>query len=199
MKKELDYFHIGTSYGGSQNWFTDVMMHMGGCGALAACDTCIYLECFRGKEGIYPYDKAHLTKKDYVDFGMLMKPYLKPRWSGIDTLEIYIDGFSAYLSDCKRQAVSMEPFYGTENVEKAIQVLQEQIDNGWLVPCLTLNIKNRSLKDYEWHWFLLTGYEIFEDTCMVKAVTYGSYRWIDFRQLWDTGFQRKGGLIIYRE
>ena len=31
----------------------------------------------------------------------------------------------------------------------------------------------------------------------VKAVTYGEYRWIDFERLWDTGFAKRGGLILF--
>ena len=54
-----------------------------------------------------------------------------------------------------------------------------------------------ALKDYVWHWFLLTGYEEYEDVMMVKAVTYGSYQWLDFDNLWDTGYTNKGGMILY--
>ena len=31
INKELEYFKIGDSYGGNQNWFSDYMMKMGGC------------------------------------------------------------------------------------------------------------------------------------------------------------------------
>lgn len=198
MKKELDYFRIGRCYGGNQDWFWDLMMRMGGCGALAACESCIFLQRSKGREGLYPFDALNLTKKDYVKFGMQMKPYLMPRNTGINTLDIYIDGFSDYLLDCGRE-LRMEPFSGAESAGKAKKVLQEQIDHGFLVPCLLLHHKDRGLKDYDWHWFLLTGYETFEDICMVKAVTYGKYEWIDFDRLWDTGYEEKGGLILYRD
>ena len=32
----------------------------------------------------------------------------------------------------------------------------------------------------------------------VKAVTYGEWAWVDFDRLWDTGYEQKGGLILYR-
>ena len=56
MKKELDYFRIGNSYGGNQDWFLDFMMKIGGCAALTACDSCIYLDLYKGTE-LYPYEK----------------------------------------------------------------------------------------------------------------------------------------------
>ena len=174
-------------------------MRMGGCAAAAACDSCIYFEQYRGKQGLYPYDKANITKEDYIKFAMVMKPYLHPRLTGIDTLELYMDGFSQYMTDCGSRDIMMEPFYGSEPLEKAREVLQQQINEGFPVPCLMLHHKNRAFKNYDWHWFMLTGYESYEDTSMVKAATYGGFRWLDFNELWDTGHRRKGGLIIYKE
>ena len=43
MKKELDYFTIEGCYGGNQDWFTNIVMNVGGCGAGTACVSCIYL------------------------------------------------------------------------------------------------------------------------------------------------------------
>ena len=31
MRKELEYFRIENAYGGSQDWFGDPMMKLGGC------------------------------------------------------------------------------------------------------------------------------------------------------------------------
>ena len=65
MKKELDYFRIGNTYGGNQDWFPDFMMKIGGCAALTACDSCICLDLYKGTT-LYPFDKQRLTKKDYI-------------------------------------------------------------------------------------------------------------------------------------
>lgn len=196
MKKELDYFRIGNSYGGCQDWFPDFFMRMGGCAAVTACESCIYFEQHRGVKGLYPYES--LTKDDYINFSNIMKPYLKPRWTGIDTLEVYIEGFMKYLADHGNRDIIIEPFYGEQLIEKAREVMQQQIDTGFPIPYLMLHHKNRTFKYYDWHWFMLTGYEIFEDICMVKAVTYGGFQWLNFNELWDTGYSRKGGMIIYK-
>ena len=52
---------------------------------------------------------------------------------------------------------------------------------------------------YVWHWYLLTGYEDFDGECAVKAVTYGHWRWLDLRTLWETGYERRGGLVLLSE
>jgi hypothetical protein len=77
--------------------------------------------------------------------------------------------------------------------------IKKQIEQGFPIPCLILNHKNKDLEDYVWHWFLLTGYEETKEKFMVKAVTYGSWKWLDLAELWDTGNKRKGGLILFKE
>ena len=198
MQKELDYFMIEHSYGGNQEWFLDPMMKIGGCAAVTACDSSIYFDCYKGTEGLYPYEKTALTKKDYVKFGMKMKPYLKPRRTGIDSLDIYMDGFGKYLADKGCDAVHMEPLHGTEDAEKAKAAVIDAIDRGVPVPCLILKHENPLFENYVWHWFLLTGYDTAGDSCMVKAVTYGESKWLDMDDLWNTGHDKKGGLILYK-
>lgn len=66
MKKELDYFQVEHLYGGCQDWFTDPMMKMGGCAAIAACESCIYFDPHYGTK-LYPFEKNRLGRKDYID------------------------------------------------------------------------------------------------------------------------------------
>ena len=53
------------------------------------------------------------------------------------------------------------------------------------------------MEDYDWHWYLLNGYEERAGQFLVKAVTFGAWRWLDLTVLWDTGHKQKGGLILY--
>ena len=125
-----------------------------------------------------------------------MEPYLHPRWSGINTLKIYIDGFTKFLEDRGEKNLKLLPWAGEQDFEATHMVLKYQIDNGWPIPCLVLNHKNPQLEDYVWHWFLLTGYD--EENFQVKITTYGNFKWINFADLWDTGFDEKGGIVLIR-
>lgn len=198
MKKELEHFTIGSSYGGNQDWFRSFMMRLGGCGAETACDSSLYFALHKGLDKLYPFDLTNLTKKEYVDFAHRMENYLWPRMSGIDRLDIFTEGYGKYLKDCGEDRLTMETLDGSESYEKAVKTIISQIDAGLPVPDLTLNIKDRSLKDYNWHWFLINGYEIDGEKVMVKSVTYSSWEWLDLEKLWNTGYARKGGLILYR-
>ena len=127
-----------------------------------------------------------------------MKQYLSPRKSGIDRLDIYIDGYAQYLRDCGETRLGMTPLDVTEPYEAARDAIMRQIDRGYPVPTLILNHRNKAFRDYVWHWFLINGYDTTDGAFLVKAVTYSSYEWLDLRELWDTGYERRGGLVLYQ-
>lgn len=201
MERHLDYFEIEGAYGGSQDWFTNIVMHVGGCGAATACDTCIYLALRKGMKGLYPGDAGRLTKQAYKEFSMKMKPYLKPRAGGIDRLETYIEGYARYLADLGNEdgrSLHMEPLDGETDVEEAKAAVRRQIDRGLPVPYLLLYHKDKKqFGDFTWHWFLLTGYEEREGRFYVTAATYGAATRLDFEEMWDTGYEKKGGMVLY--
>ena len=222
-KRELEHFYIGNSYGGNQDWFRSFMMRIGGCGAETACDSSLYFALNMGIEGIYPFDAGNLSKRDYVDFAHMMEKYLWLRMSGIDRTGIFVDGYAKYLRDRGVDCISMTTLEGTEPYGVAAEAIRKQIDSGFPVPTLILNHRDRRFSDYNWHWFLINGYEtrgdgqdtadagriaeagdtadagdtVEEDGMLVRAVTYSSYEWLDLRRLWDTGHVRRGGLVLF--
>ena len=198
MRKELEHFRIGESYGGNQDWFRTFMMRLGGCGAETACDSCLYFALNRGFSKLYPYDLTKLTRKTYVDFAHHMERYLWPRMRGIDRLDIYTEWFGKYLKDCGEDRITMETLDGTAPAEEAARTIREQIYNDCPVPMLILNHKDRDLRDFNWHWFLVNGYDEREDGLWVKTVTYSSYLWVNLQKLWETGYKDRGGMVLYR-
>ena len=68
MKKELEYFMIDGEFGGNQDWFTNIVMNVGGCGAATACDSCIYLAKYKGMKKLYPFDLEQIDKEAYKKF-----------------------------------------------------------------------------------------------------------------------------------
>lgn len=197
MKHELKHFKIGYSYGGNQDWFPTFMMRLGGCGAETACDSSVYFALHRGMSKIAPENAASLTREDYIRFAYEIKPYLSPRMSGIDKLEIFIDGYAEFLRDRGETKLTMTPFDGDEPFEKAREVVKQQIKGGYPIPTLILNHSNPKLKDYVWHWFLINGYDDTSKDFLVKTVTYSHYRWLSLSELWNTGCQRRGGFVLY--
>jgi hypothetical protein len=82
-------------------------------------------------------------------------------------------------------------------LKEFVTVAIPQLDKQIPIPCLVLKHKNKKLKNYVWHWFLLMGYEKHSDYVAVKAVTYGSYEWLSLEKIWDSGYEKKGRLIVF--
>ena len=197
MKVFLDYFEIDGEIGGNQDWFRNLVMKMGGCGAATACDSCIYFALHQGKTHLYPFDVKNLTKEDYIQFSQKMKPYIRPRVGGVRELSMYINGFQQYLQDVGETHLQMKGFPGTNSVEDAKTFIKAQIDAGFPVPYLMLRHHDEKFKDFIWHWFLLFGYEETEEDFLITVATYGEAATMSLKELWDTRQEEKGGLIAY--
>ena len=199
MKKELEYFYIKDSYGWNQDWFKEVWMNIGGCGCVTACDTFVHLKKYKNKNNLYPFDTDVVEKEEYFKFTNIIKPYLRPRWTGIDKLDLYIEGVKKYFLKIDENTIDVSGFSGDNSYEAAKNIIKKQIENGYVIPMLILKHKNHIMKDYVWHWFLINGYEEIDNKFKVKLVTYGKYEWKDLEDVWNTGYTKKGGLIIYSE
>jgi len=196
MPKELMYFDIEGAYGGNQNWFKNPMMKLGGCAAVTACDLCIYLTLIKRMEGLYPFNANCLNRSEYIKFSNIMKPYLHPRIFGINTLQLYIDGFKKYLYDNKYKEIDIKPFYRENDIEDSKNIIINQINKEIPIPFLLLRHKNKAFKEIVWHWFLIVGYEKVDNNFLIKVATYGKYKWISLEELWNTGYEENGGMII---
>ena len=200
MLKELDYFWVGEEYGGRQSLLPDFIMRFAGCAAVTACDSLIYMTLYKNLKNLCPFSTDQLRGRDYVAFFKTVKPYLRPRLMGINRLEIFVAAFKKFLKEHGTFFLDVLPWSGDHDEQNTVETIKQQIDRGFLIPYLLLHHKNPNFENYEWHWFLLTGYDEKPDgRFLVKAVTYGAYEWLDFAKLWNTGYDRKGGLILFKE
>ena len=152
MKKELEYFMIDGEFGGNQDWFTNIVMNVGGCGAATACDSCIYLAKYKGMKKLYPFDLEQMDKEAYKKFSQIMKLYIRPRVQGVKKPEWYIEGLAKYISDVNEKygtdyQIDMEKFDGTGTAEEAEKIICEQIDKGLPVDRSSCPYNTERLKD----------------------------------------------------
>jgi len=194
--REIPFFKVENDFGGDQHKLDRFIMRKGGCAAVTACDCSIYFELYKNIHGLYPYDVKNISYKNYRQFSEIMMPYLRPRMMGINKLETYIDGFKKFLVKRGITQINFTAWHGEENISDTITKVKSTLDAGFPIPCLTLEHKNPDLKLYVWHWFLFTGYDD-ADKFFVKVTTYGESKTIDLAELWDTGFETKGGLILF--
>ena len=194
-KKILDYFTIEGTPGGNQDWLTEWDMNRGGCAAVTACDLCMLLSKRERFRKLYPFDSNHISRNDFIKFASIMKPFLYPRYHGVDFLETYICGLKDYFMSIKSNELIIEGLSGNVSYDVFAHAVMNQINNNFPVPFLLLNHHDPELEDFFWHWFILAGYDESDDGINVLTVTYGEYKWLGLHRLWDTGYKRKGGII----
>lgn len=197
-KIEIDYFTIEGTPGGNQEWCTDFWMHLGGCAALAACDLSICLSRNYDMKSCCPFDTKNMTKRQYVDFSMVMKPYIHPRMGGVTKLSIFTEGYGRYLKD-RGYEVEFETCPGEQSFEEARSFIKNALKKNLPVPFLLLRHRDKSFKDLNWHWFMITGYDVKCGRSILKYHTYGEELEVDFYQLWTTGMDHKGGMVAIKE
>ena len=61
----------------------------------------------------------NLTKEEYIQFSMKMKPYIRPRVGGVKKLSMFIEGFEKYLRDCGDTRLKMSGFDGSHTFAEA--------------------------------------------------------------------------------
>ncbi|MBU9728816.1 cysteine peptidase family C39 domain-containing protein [Diplocloster modestus] len=199
QKIELHYIQVEKGYGGNQDRFRNFLMKMGGCAAITACDICIYLAQRTDEwKRLYPSDEYPVTAQQYEEFGMQMKRYLHPRVGGVSRLSMYTEGFDRYAEDCG-VGLSWDSISGTAGYEEAEAFVCRHLDAGMPVAYLMLRHENREFEDINWHWFVLTGYERAGDNFRIVYATYGQRRTADFKVLWNTGKEERGGMLAVRE
>ncbi len=194
---ETAHFYIDGEYGGNQDRLRDPLMRMGGCGALTACDLCIDLALHHAFAALYPGNPAQISRADYAKFTKIMKPYLHPRLQGINTTQLWIDGFSAYLQDRGQHRVTLTGMDQADTpIETAAAAIARQLSANIPVPFLLLRTDKPALKDFNWHWFLLTGCRGSGEDMQVQTATYGERQWFPLTHLWHTPYTPKGGAVL---
>lgn len=193
-EKHLPLFNIGNMTGFDQEKFTDPWMKIGGCGAVTACDISIYLTKYKNM-CLYPFDTECVSKRDYIAFSKIMKPFLSPRFTGIDTLEAYIEGFRDYVLS-RGENITLTPLYANCDFPTFKEAVITSVDKEIPVPMLVLRHKKPSLSDFVWHWFYIAGYIESERTTKVEVISYGKRHFFDLAEIYDSGYERKGGVVI---
>lgn len=133
-------------------------------------------------EKCYPGDALNLTRKEYVDFSMKMKPYIHPRVGGVTKLSMFTDGCGQYLKDCGYGA-EFETLDGDKPYEEAEKFVKKAIERNLPVIYLMLRHRDKEFKDLNWHWFCITGYKTEKEEVQQRQIKILVSTQLPFRQM----------------
>jgi len=152
---------------------------------------------FHHLRGLYPNDPAHITKKEFLAFMTSIFPFFPPGITGMSNTGRFRRCFLNY-ADWAGAGVKLTLMDGGESAQAAKKFVTSTLDEGYLVLYLLLRHKDPALDDFTWHWFNLTGYETNDDFMTVDFATWGRKHTVDFDNLWNTGANHKGGMVVIR-
>ena len=196
---ELSFINIDGFYGGDQHWLPTERMQRGGCSTVTVAEICAFLaRTTPDLSGLYPGDPSSISKEEFISFASKLFEYVYPRPGGLTQLSLYTDGIAEYAGSVGI-TLSFECLDGSAPHQQAAAFFTGAIDEGSGIACLLLEHDDQSLDDILWHWFTLTGYEYENGELFAIFATYGQRRRISFRHMWNTGKEKRGGLVKIRK
>lgn len=194
MKKELPFISVAGHYGGDQYKYPLFRMRLGGCSTVCACHAATLIAC-RDPErrALSPLKSLRVTRRDFNDFSRDMFKYVHPGFRGMPETAIFRRSFDSYAQSVGCSADYSE-LQGSASFEEALSFIETAVGSDEYVQYLLLNHQNKKFDEIEWHWFTITAI----DGTDITFSSFGEKCHADLRELWDTGNEEKGGLIIVR-
>lgn len=194
--KNPEYFEIldekdKTVYKGcSQEWYKNKWRQMAGCGPTAASNIVIYK------------NKNKINKDKAVEIMDDLWNYVTPTLKGVNTTEIFYEGFKKYAAD-----KGINAYFKVLDIPKKTELrpacemmvdfIEESLDND--VPVAFLNLCNGEEKTLDkWHWVTIISMEFEDDKCSssVEILDEGMVKKIDI-PLWYRTTTLGGGLVSF--
>lgn len=175
-------------YGGNQHWFPSKAHQLSGCGPVAAANITAYLsQSFPDKfDNLYP-SKGILNKNDFINHMIEIRKYVRPGIFGLTSAQQFSENV---LSFSQSRGVSLIPHILDENainMNEAISFISQALCQKLPVAILVLKHPVKELKDYTWHWMIITRLLLNpkNNRYYISVSTYGERREIDLDLLWN--------------
>ena len=204
IEKKLNYDYLIVEdknckyFGGDQEWYNSFWKRMAGCGPTTASTITMYEE--RSKVN----SSNTYTKLQFIDLMNKLWKYVTPTQMGVNSTEIYIDGYDRYIYDNKINLLESKCMnISSLKLErptklKLLEFLSEAIENNH--PVAFLNLDNGKLTNLEsWHWVTIVGVSYNQeneelhadiaDEGVIKDINLG---------LWLDTTSKNGGFIYYK-
>jgi hypothetical protein len=178
--------------GCDQEWYTTRWQRLSGCGPTTAASLSL----------LQFFPSVPLSKESALLRMEETWKYVTPNMRGVDTLERFKTGFSAYLAEHSIQhTVHCLPIPKAKDkrplIEDSIHFIREALEKD--IPVPFLNLHNGQVRNLEaYHWVLVTAIRCTADHSQVEVeiVDGGKVFFIDLI-LWLTSSRAGGGFLYF--
>lgn len=145
-------------YGGSQYWlykgkYISKFRSNRSCGAVVASNVFHHMAKDNKKIKLVG-DPSNLSKKEFLEYTMLVYKFIKPRFYGIPTVNLMKKRLERFTESIKLE-IKFHQLINPSNKLKTINFIKKAMKKNIPIMMLTLNTKTENLK---YHWVTITGY-----------------------------------------
>ncbi|MDF2609684.1 MAG: hypothetical protein K0R92_1158 [Lachnospiraceae bacterium] len=173
--KELNFpviYHndIKIGYGGNQDWFQGKWQRKAGCGSTSGTNIVAYYAAnIQTMKHIYKGNTESFNQAEFVNAMEEMYGYMTPGPFGFPYVKKFADQFVIF---CKDRGITLRPHilekYKTK--EEAFDFVKNNIDKQIPIALLILFHRAPELREDNWHWVTITGYEQENDVRELSSV-----------------------------
>ncbi|NMA07293.1 MAG: hypothetical protein GX928_06240 [Ruminococcaceae bacterium] len=183
--KKTEYFNTRLSdevcFGANQDWYKSIHQRLSGCGPTTAALIIRYLSLSRMPEK-FNCGSDFTSKEGFEKLMELVWGYVTPRWRGVYSSRIFVDGIENFGKDfgvkieCRVLEIPGDNYIKPE-YEKAEAFLTDSLSNDRPIAFLNLNNGEEKRLDL-WHWVVLyaynkhNNYAVICDNCAVREIDF---------------------------
>lgn len=145
-------------YGGNQEWFSDEFQRRAGCGSVTGSNiAAIYALEDARLDSLYQAKAKTFEVEEYLKQMETMYSYMKPGFMGYPLIGRFAKDFMHYADDCGISLNATQLFLPKEK-DRSLEFIIKAIDHHDPVALLILRHPAKELREDNWHWVTITGY-----------------------------------------
>ena len=166
MRKELHCPQIikdgkTIGYGGDQEWFPGDFQRLAGCGSVTGSNiAAIYALSREDFKDLYPIKDSQKAAdyEQYLNLMQTMYRYMKPGFMGYPLIGRFAKDFKRYAKD-HGITLSSEQLFLPKSKEQALDFILPALKEDHPVAFLILRHPAHELREDNWHWVTITGFD----------------------------------------
>lgn len=184
-------------YGGNQEWFSGSFQRLAGCGSVTGSNiAAIYAKTKPKMKALYQWELNADNYDAYLKLMETMYGYMKPGFMGYPLIGRFAKDFKAYAADRGIVLESKSLFLPKEK-NQALEFIFQGICNGDPVAFLILRHPAKELREDNWHWVTVTGFD--EEQEKLIWSNCGEREEIDWNMLFNPGSKYYVGIVRFYE
>lgn len=146
-------------YGGNQEWFSGKFQRLAGCASVTGSNiAAIYAASDRGMDALYQPEADPYSQKEYLKLMETMYDYMKPGFMGYPLIGRFAGDFIRYAKE-RGISLTARKMFLPKDQKKALDFIMDGIRNGDPIAFLILRHPSSMLREDNWHWVTITGYD----------------------------------------